>query len=175
MTPRVGIVMGSASDLPTMRHAGRALTELGLRATVDYEERIVSAHRTPAAMARYAAEAAGRGLQVVIAGAGGSAHLPGMVASECHLPVLGVAVTSSPDTLNRALGSMIGMPEGRPLATFQGPAGAYNAGLFAARVLALADAPLAEALRRRAEAEAAAVAADDGRLAELGAERYLEG
>ncbi|HET9690324.1 MAG TPA: 5-(carboxyamino)imidazole ribonucleotide mutase [Acidimicrobiales bacterium] len=170
---RVGVIMGSDSDLATMRHVGRALGAVGLRATVDYEERVVSAHRTPRAMAAYAAEAAGRGLQVIVAGAGGSAHLPGMVASETTLPVLGVAVTSSPDTLNRALGSMIGMPEGKPLATFQGPAGAYNAGLFAARVLALADPGLAAALAALDRQLADSVAARDRRLAELGSEAYL--
>jgi phosphoribosylcarboxyaminoimidazole (NCAIR) mutase len=86
-------------------------------------------------MAEYASEAEGRGLQIVIAGAGGSGHLPGMVASHSTLPVAGVAVTSNPDTMNRALGSDIGMPKGKPLATFQAKTGAYNAGLFAARVL----------------------------------------
>ena len=170
---RVGVIMGSDSDLTTMRHVGRALTLLGLRATVDYEERVVSAHRTPRAMARYAAEAAERGLQVVVAGAGGSAHLPGMVASETTLPVLGVAVTSSPDTMNRALGSMIGMPEGKPLAVFQGPSGAFNAGLFAARVLALGDPALARALAEHDAGLAAAVEGRDRRLAALGAETYL--
>jgi 5-(carboxyamino)imidazole ribonucleotide mutase len=171
---RIGVIMGSDSDLAVMRHVGRALTGLGLAATVDYEERVISAHRTPRAMVRYAAEAAGRGLQVIVAGAGGSAHLPGMVASETVLPVLGVAVTSSPDTLNRALGSMIGMPEGKPLATFQGTAGAYNAGLFAARVLSLQDGALRARLSAHDRALADAVAGKDARLAALGAERYLD-
>lgn len=173
--PLVGVIMGSDSDLDTMRHVGRALQGLGLSPTVDYEERVVSAHRTPARMAAYAAAAAGRGLRVIVAGAGGSAHLPGMVASETSLPVLGVAVTSAPDTLNRALGSMIGMPEGKPLAVFQGPAGAYNAGLFAARILALADPLLARALADHDAALAAAVDERDRRLASLGAEAYREG
>jgi 5-(carboxyamino)imidazole ribonucleotide mutase len=170
---RVGVIMGSDSDLPVMRHVGRALTALGLAAGTDYEERVVSAHRTPRVMARYAFEAGGRGLQVIVAGAGGSAHLPGMVAAETVLPVLGVAVTSSPDTLNRALGSMIGMPEGVPLAVFQGPAGAWNAGLFAARLLALHDEGLRTALVALAAAAVDAVGQRDRRLADWGAERYL--
>ena len=171
---RVGVIMGSDSDLTTMRHVGRALTLLGLRATVDYEDRVISAHRTPRAMATYAATAAARGLQVVVAGAGGSAHLPGMVASETSLPVLGVAITSSPDTMNRALGSMIGMPEGKPLAVFQGAAGAFNAGLFAARIVALGDPALARALEAYDAGLAATVEGKDRRLAALGAESYLD-
>ena len=170
---RVGVIMGSDSDLATMRHVGRALQAVGLAPTVDYEERVISAHRTPDRMAAYAAAAAGRGLRVIVAGAGGSAHLPGMVASETLLPVVGVAVTSAPDTLNRALGSMIGMPEGKPLATFQGPAGAYNAGLFAARILALTDVVVARALAGHDAALAEAVEERDRRLAAGGADAYL--
>lgn len=172
-TLRVGIIMGSDSDLGVMRHVGRALRTLGLRANADYEERVVSAHRTPGEMAGYARTALERGLEVIVAGAGGSAHLPGMVASETVLPVLGVAVTSSPDTLNRALGSMIGMPEGKPLATFQGESGAFNAGLFAVRLLALGD----PGLRRRYQdydlAQGQEVRAKDALLRSLGAEGYL--
>lgn len=171
---RVGIIMGSDHDLMVMRHVGRALGELGLVPGADYEERVVSAHRTPARMVEYARSAEGRGLRVVVAGAGGSAHLPGMVASETFLPVLGVAVTSSPDTMNRALASMIGMPEGKPLATFQAEAGAFNAGLFAARLLISAgDAELREAYRRYEEALAAAVVAKDEALRSAGADGYL--
>jgi phosphoribosylaminoimidazole carboxylase PurE protein len=134
-SPLVGIIMGSDSDLGVMQHVGRALNVMGLEQGVDYEERVVSAHRTPAAMVEYAQAAEERGLRVIVAGAGGSAHLQGMTASETILPVLGVAITSNPDVMNRALGSCIGMPEGKPLATFQDKAGAFNAGLFAVRLL----------------------------------------
>jgi phosphoribosylaminoimidazole carboxylase PurE protein len=171
---RIGIIMGSDSDLKTMRHIGAALTKLGLISNVDYEERVISAHRTPGAMMDYAREAAGRGLQVIVAGAGGSAHLPGMVASETTLPVLGVAVTSSVDTLNRALGSMIGMPKGKPLASFQAEAGAFNAGLFAARILALQDPTVRQAYSDYEMALETEVAQKDKRLAELGGEAYLK-
>lgn len=133
--PRVGVIMGSDSDMTTMTAVGEALRDSGLEPKVDYEFRVVSAHRTPEFMTEYAQGAAARGLEVIIPGAGGSAHLQGMTASETILPVAGVAVTSNPKVLNRALGSCIGMPEGKPLATFQARAGAYNAGLFAARIL----------------------------------------
>jgi 5-(carboxyamino)imidazole ribonucleotide mutase len=170
---RVGIIMGSDSDLKVMRHVGRALTTLGLSQGKAYEERVISAHRTPRHMMSYASHAEERGLRVIIAGAGGSAHLPGMVSSETLLPVLGVAITSSPDTLNRALGSMIGMPEGKPLATFQGEAGAFNAGLFAARLLALDDSELRAAYVEYEAGLERTVIAKDADLAAIGAEAYL--
>lgn len=170
---RVGVIMGSDSDLKVMRHAGRALTRLGLVNYLDYEDRVISAHRTPKKMIEYANDAEDRGIQVIIAGAGGSAHLPGMVASETALPVLGVAITSSPDTLNRALGSMIGMPEGKPLATFQAEAGAFNAGLFAARILALHDPELHQAYKEYEIQLRDQVCAKDDLLSSLGAENYL--
>jgi 5-(carboxyamino)imidazole ribonucleotide mutase len=170
---RVGIIMGSPSDLPTMKRAGEALSKLGLEGTKDYEERVVSAHRAARWMMQYAEEAEERGLQVIIAGAGGSAHLPGMVASETVVPVLGVAVTKSPDTLNRALGSMIGMPEGKPLATFQGEAGAFNAGLFAARILALHNPKLREAIQSYDSSLYQGVISADNKLWQLGSEKYL--
>jgi 5-(carboxyamino)imidazole ribonucleotide mutase len=170
---RVGIIMGSDSDLNVMRYVGHALTGLGLVSNADYEERIISAHRSPEKMAGYAKAAVERGLQVIVAGAGGSAHLPGMVASETSLPVLGVAITAAPDTLNRALGSMIGMPTGKPLAAFQGEAGAFNAGLFAARVLALQDPELRQAYRDYEETLTQEVNAKDTLLQSLGAEGYL--
>lgn len=170
---RVGIIMGSDSDLKVMQHVGRALTTLGLKANEDYEERIISAHRTPHRMAEYAADAQSRGLKVIVAGAGGSAHLPGMVASETLLPVLGVAITSSPDTLNRALGSLIGMPEGKPLATFQGDAGAFNAGLFAARLLLPQDPELEKAYGEYEAELKGSVIKKDGQLREIGAQEYL--
>lgn len=136
-TVKVGVIMGSDSDLSTMRHAGVALTVDGLKFGHDYEDRVISAHRTPETMAEYAATAEERGLKAIIAGAGGSAHLPGMVASETKLPVLGVAITKRPQVMNRALGSLIGMPEGKPLATFQGENGAHYAGKLAARIVKL--------------------------------------
>jgi len=165
--------MGSDSDLKVMQHVGRALRTLGIEHGEGYEERVVSAHRTPSWMREYTETAPDRGIQVIVAGAGGSAHLPGMVASETNLPVLGVAITSNTDVMNRALGSMIGMPEGKPLATFQAEAGAFNAGLFAARILALQDPELDATLTEYNENLAQAVMKKDSRLSELGAERYL--
>src|SRR5665213_1504855 len=103
---KVGVIMGSDSDLGIMRHTGRALRDAGLEPLVDYEMRVISAHRTSDVMGEYAAEAVERGLQVIVAGAGGSAHLPGMVASETTLPVLGVAATSHPEIINRPLRSL---------------------------------------------------------------------
>lgn len=165
--------MGSDSDLKVMKHVGRALTILGLEGGIDYEERVISAHRAPKRMMEYAEIAEKRDLQVIVAGAGGSAHLAGMVASETRLPVLGVAITSSPDNLNRALGSMIGMPEGKPLATFQGEAGAFNAGLFSARILMLGDTELRQSYADYEDQLEVAVVAKDLRLQQLGAENYL--
>lgn len=143
MTPPVGIIMGSQSDWPTMREAASILDELG----VAYEARIVSAHRTPDRLWSYGREAAGRGIKVIIAGAGGAAHLPGMMASKTRLPVIGVPIQT------RALGgvdslySIVQMPKGFPVATMAiGSAGAANAGLMAAGILAIADAALAQRL-----------------------------
>lgn len=172
---KVGIIMGSDSDLDVMRHVGRALTSLGMTPGQEYEEWVISAHRTPQRMMEYAATAEERGLQVVVAGAAGSAHLPGMVASETVLPVLGVAITKSPDVLNRALGSMIGMPTGKPLATFQGEAGAFNAGLFSVRILALADPVLRAAYVAYEHGLEEEVIGKDAKLKEAGAEQYLTG
>ncbi len=134
--PRVGIIMGSRSDRETMLEAARVLDELG----VDYEMEIVSAHRTPDRMFAYAEAAEGRGLEVIVAGAGGAAHLPGMTAAKTVLPVIGVPVLSS--TLNGldSLLSIVQMPKGVPVATVAiGKAGAANAGLLAARILATHD------------------------------------
>ncbi len=169
---RIGIIMGSDSDLTVMRHVGRALNILGLIGKKDYEERIISAHRTPRQMMEYATQAQGRGLRVIVAGAGGSAHLPGMVASETILPVLGVAITSSPDTLNRALGSMIGMPEGKPLASFQGESGAFNAGLFAARILATHELQLRKSYYDYEASLVRSVLEKDTKLSVLGSINY---
>jgi 5-(carboxyamino)imidazole ribonucleotide mutase len=141
--PLVGIVMGSDSDWEVMQHASRRLQELG----VAHESRVVSAHRTPDLLFRYAEEARGRGLRCIIAGAGGAAHLPGMLAAKTPLPVLGVPVTSAQLQGLDSLLSIVQMPAGVPVATFAiGPAGAHNAGLYAVAILALADAALAERL-----------------------------
>jgi 5-(carboxyamino)imidazole ribonucleotide mutase len=150
--PRIGIVMGSASDWPTLRHAAEVLDELG----VPREARVVSAHRTPELLRDYAREAAGRGLRALIAGAGGAAHLPGMLAAWTPLPVLGVPVESRVLRGVDSLLSIVQMPAGVPVATFAiGEAGARNAALLAARFLALGDAALAarlEAFRSAQEA-----------------------
>jgi len=133
---RVGIIMGSQSDWETMRHAADVLRELGVR----HEVRIVSAHRTPKRLYAYAMSAAGKGFKVIIAGAGGAAHLPGMTAALTHLPVLGVPVESKTLKGLDSLLSIAQMPKGIPVATFAiGAAGAANAGLGAAAILALED------------------------------------
>jgi len=142
-TPLVGVIMGSRSDWETMRHACETLEELG----VTYERRVVSAHRTPDLLFEYAGGAAARGLKVIIAGAGGAAHLPGMAASKTTLPVLGVPVESRALQGVDSLLSIVQMPAGVPVATFAiGQAGAVNAALFAAAILALADPKAAAAL-----------------------------
>ena len=135
-TAVVGIIMGSKSDWPTMEFAAKMLDEFG----VTYEVEVVSAHRTPDKMMRYAESARGRGLRVIIAGAGGAAHLPGMVAAKTSLPVLGVPVKSRALNGLDSLLSIAQMPAGIPVATFAiGDAGAKNAGLFAVSILALTD------------------------------------
>jgi 5-(carboxyamino)imidazole ribonucleotide mutase len=155
--PLVGIVMGSRSDLEVMRPAAEVLAALG----VPYEVRIVSAHRTPDWMAEYAREAGGRGLRVIIAGAGGAAHLPGMIAAHTLLPVLGVPVPATLLNGLDALLSIVQMPKGVPVGTLAiGAPGAENAGLLAARILALHDAGLGERLRQRAAAARDAVLAE---------------
>lgn len=141
----VGIIMGSKSDWPTMLQAAKVLDEFG----VPYEAQVVSAHRTPDKMVTYAKSAAERGLRLIIAGAGGAAHLPGMVASMTTLPVLGVPVKSRSLKGLDSLLSIAQMPGGIPVATFAiGEAGAKNAGLFAVSVLALEDAGLATKLAK---------------------------
>jgi 5-(carboxyamino)imidazole ribonucleotide mutase len=138
--PLVGIVMGSDSDWEVMQHAARRLTDF----EVVHETRVVSAHRTPDLLFKYAAEARGRGLRCIIAGAGGAAHLPGMLAAKTSLPILGVPVTSAHLQGLDSLLSIVQMPAGVPVATFAiGSAGAHNAGLFAVALLALADPALA--------------------------------
>jgi 5-(carboxyamino)imidazole ribonucleotide mutase len=153
--PLVGIIMGSQSDWSTMRRAADVLTEL----QVPHEVRIVSAHRTPQRLYEYARTAAGRGLKVVIAGAGGAAHLPGMTASMTTLPVLGVPIESRALKGQDSLLSIVQMPAGVPVGTLAiGEAGATNAGLLAAAILALADPALASRLAARRANETAAVA-----------------
>src|SRR5271154_571733 len=142
--PLVGIIMGSKSDLDTMRPAAMTLQELG----IPFELKVVSAHRTPDLMFRYAAEDAERGLRVIIAGAGGAAHLPGMVATKTQLPVIGVPVESHALKGLDSLLSIAQMPAGVPVATMA-IGNATNAALYAARILALADASLAEKLAAR--------------------------
>jgi len=139
----VGIVMGSKSDWPTMEEAAKVLDAFGIA----YEVEVVSAHRTPDKMMTYAATAKERGLKVIIAGAGGAAHLPGMIAAKTTLPVLGVPVKSKALNGLDSLLSIAQMPGGIPVATFAiGVAGAKNAGLFAASILALEDAGIAKKL-----------------------------
>ncbi|MDR6113991.1 5-(carboxyamino)imidazole ribonucleotide mutase [Sphingomonas sp. SORGH_AS_0789] len=140
----VGIIMGSTSDWETMRHAAETLEALG----VAHETRVVSAHRTPQRLYDYATTAADRGIKVVIAGAGGAAHLPGMAASMTHLPVLGVPVESKALKGMDSLLSIVQMPGGIPVGTLAiGKAGAINAGLLAASILSLSDEDLAERLK----------------------------
>ncbi|MFM2098493.1 MAG: N5-carboxyaminoimidazole ribonucleotide mutase [Pseudomonadota bacterium] len=141
--PLVGIIMGSTSDWETMQHAAQTLDALG----VAHETKIVSAHRTPDRLVTYAKSAVDRGLKVVIAGAGGAAHLPGMAASMTRLPVLGVPVESKALQGMDSLLSIVQMPAGVPVGTLAiGKAGAVNAGLLAASILALSDAALAARL-----------------------------
>jgi 5-(carboxyamino)imidazole ribonucleotide mutase len=143
MTAKVGIIMGSQSDWATMKHAADVLDELG----VAYEKQIVSAHRTPDKLFDYAETAADRGLSVIIAGAGGAAHLPGMTAAKTRLPVLGVPVQSKALNGLDSLLSIVQMPKGIPVGTLAiGDAGAANAGLLAAAIVALQDPALAQRL-----------------------------
>jgi 5-(carboxyamino)imidazole ribonucleotide mutase len=151
--PVVGVVMGSQSDWDVMQHAAKVLKDFG----VPFETKVVSAHRTPDAMFEYAESARGRGLRCIVAGAGGAAHLPGMIASKTTLPVLGVPVPSKHLAGQDSLYSIVQMPKGIPVATFAiGEAGAANAGLFAVAMLALGDAAMAEKLHnfRKQQVEA---------------------
>ena len=142
--PRVGVIMGSSSDWDTMRNAAVVLERFG----VAHEVRVVSAHRTPDLLVHYATSAAERGLEVIIAGAGGAAHLPGMVAGHTLLPVVGVPIRSQALSGLDSLLSIVQMPAGVPVATMAiGPAGATNAGLYAVAVLALHQPDLGDALR----------------------------
>src|SRR5579885_2428893 len=154
MKALVGIIMGSSSDWETLRGAAETLEKLG----VAHEVRIVSAHRTPDLLFEYAASARSRGLEVIIAGAGGAAHLPGMTAAKTSLPVLGVPVQSKTLSGLDSLLSIVQMPAGVPVATFAiGKAGAVNAALLAAGILALGDPAVAAALDRHRASQTAAV------------------
>jgi 5-(carboxyamino)imidazole ribonucleotide mutase len=151
---QIGVVMGSSSDWETMQHAAQILTDFG----ISHECKVVSAHRMPDAMFEYAASASERGLQAIIAGAGGAAHLPGMLAAKTTVPVLGVPVASKHLQGVDSLHSIVQMPKGIPVATFAiGAAGAANAALFAVAMLALQDASLAKKLHdfRAAQTQAA--------------------
>lgn len=155
--PLVGIIMGSTSDWETMRHAAETLAALD----VPHETKVVSAHRTPQRLYDYATGAADRGLKVVIAGAGGAAHLPGMAASMTHLPVLGVPVESKALKGMDSLLSIVQMPGGIPVGTLAiGKAGAINAGLLAAAILATSDAALSERLKAWRARQTESVATD---------------
>ncbi|PCG15329.1 MULTISPECIES: 5-(carboxyamino)imidazole ribonucleotide mutase [Sphingomonas] len=153
----VGIIMGSTSDWETMRHAAETLDALG----VAYEAKVVSAHRTPQRLYDYATGAADRGLKVIVAGAGGAAHLPGMAASMTHLPVLGVPVESKALKGMDSLLSIAQMPGGIPVGTLAiGKAGAINAALLAAAILALGDPALSQRLQDWRRAQTDGVATD---------------
>ncbi|MBD8027638.1 5-(carboxyamino)imidazole ribonucleotide mutase [Ureibacillus sp. Re31] len=148
MNPKIGVIMGSSSDWETMKHACEILDEL----QVPYEKQVVSAHRTPDLMFEYAEKARARGIQVIIAGAGGAAHLPGMVAAKTTLPVIGVPVQSRALNGLDSLLSIVQMPGGVPVATVAiGKAGATNAGLLAAQILSITDCELANKLEERRE------------------------
>ncbi|SEP00025.1 5-(carboxyamino)imidazole ribonucleotide mutase [Nitrosovibrio sp. Nv6] len=154
--PLVGVIMGSDSDWEVMKHAAAILNDFN----VPYEAEVVSAHRTPDRMFEYAETAVERGFKCIIAGAGGAAHLPGMIAAKTVLPVLGVPVASRQLQGLDSLLSIVQMPKGIPVATFAiGEAGAFNAGLFAVALLAVEDTKLASLLVRFRETQAAKVAA----------------
>jgi 5-(carboxyamino)imidazole ribonucleotide mutase len=154
MPVEVGIIMGSQSDWPTMKEASKVLDDLG----VAWESRIVSAHRTPGRLWSYGETAVKRGLKVIIAGAGGAAHLPGMMASKTRLPVIGVPIQTKALSGIDSLYSIVQMPKGYPVATMAiGGAGAVNGGLMAAAILALSDADLAQRLEAWREALSASI------------------
>lgn len=161
MNSRIGVIMGSASDWETMKHACDVLDELGLT----YEKKVVSAHRTPDLMFSYAEQARERGIHVIIAGAGGAAHLPGMVAAKTTLPIIGVPIQSKALNGLDSLLSIVQMPGGVPVATVAiGKAGAVNAGLLAAQILGTVDEAAAQALQDRRDRTAAAVIESSGDL-----------
>ena len=155
MSIKVGVIMGSSSDWSTMSHTADMLDRLGIA----YEVKVVSAHRTPDLLFQYAEQATERGLEVIIAGAGGAAHLPGMCAAKTHLPVLGVPVQSKALSGQDSLLSIVQMPAGIPVGTLAiGEAGATNAGILAASILATTDDALADRLKAFRAEQTAAVA-----------------
>ncbi|HSI66712.1 MAG TPA: 5-(carboxyamino)imidazole ribonucleotide mutase [Planococcus sp. (in: firmicutes)] len=161
MNPRIGVIMGSSSDWETMKHTCEVLDEL----EVPYEKKVISAHRTPDLMFSYAEEARARGLHVIIAGAGGAAHLPGMVAAKTTLPVIGVPVQSKALNGLDSLLSIVQMPGGVPVATVAiGKAGATNAGLLAAQILSTVDSEVATRLQLRRDRISAEVLESSGDL-----------
>lgn len=170
MTIKVGIIMGSDSDLPVMQEAAKVLDEL----KVDYELTIVSAHRTPKRMYDYADQAADRGIKVIIAGAGGAAHLPGMVAAITHLPVIGVPVQSKTMSGIDSLYSIVQMPPGVPVATVA-INGARNAGILAAQIVSTADEGLAKRVATFKQNMKQEVGAKASKLEDIGYHAYLEG
>ncbi|MGI6452123.1 MAG: 5-(carboxyamino)imidazole ribonucleotide mutase [Syntrophomonadaceae bacterium] len=169
MVPKIGIVMGSDSDWPIMKECGRILRELG----IEYEYNILSAHRLPAETAEYARQSEKRGLKVIIAGAGGAAHLPGVIAAYTILPVIGVPIKTSTLSGIDSLYSMVQMPRGVPVATVA-INGSYNAGLLAAQIIAVGDSQIAEKLKEFRKKMAAEVLAKDQKLKELGEEAFLD-
>ncbi|MCD8078661.1 MAG: 5-(carboxyamino)imidazole ribonucleotide mutase [Lachnospiraceae bacterium] len=169
MEPVVGIIMGSDSDLPVMAKAGEMLDKLG----VPYEMTIVSAHRTPDRLTEYAKSAAGRGLRVIVAGAGGAAHLPGMVAAQTVLPVIGVPVQTKALGGVDSLYSIVQMPPGIPVATVA-INGALNAGLLAAKIVAVGDAALTERVAAYSEELREMVEKKAAKLETVGYEKYLQ-
>ena len=166
--PRVAVVMGSDSDLPTMEPAAAILRELG----VEVEVRVLSAHRTPLEMVNFAQAARDQGFGVIVAGAGGAAHLPGMVAALTTLPVIGVPVKSRALSGVDSLHSIVQMPGGIPVATVA-IGGGLNAGLLAAQILSVADAGLAQKLENYRSSLHDAVVAKDAHLVDLGSTDYL--
>lgn len=170
MNPIVGIIVGSDSDLPLIQEAANVLEELG----VLYEVTIGSAHRTPERVVEYVSTAKDRGIKVIIAGAGGAAHLPGVVASKTTLPVIGVPVDNSPLNGLDALYSIVQMPAGIPVASMAiGKAGARNAGIFAAQILALMDSEIAQRLVDFRKKMAESVESKANKLAEIGITEYI--
>ncbi|QQZ09119.1 5-(carboxyamino)imidazole ribonucleotide mutase [Heyndrickxia vini] len=161
MITKVGVIMGSISDWETMKHASSILEEL----EIPYEKQIVSAHRTPELMFEYAENARGRGIEVIIAGAGGAAHLPGMIAAKTTLPVIGVPVQSKALNGLDSLLSIVQMPGGVPVATVAiGKAGAQNAGLLAAQILSIYDSEIANKIEKRREKTKETVIESSGQL-----------
>ncbi|SDC44564.1 MULTISPECIES: 5-(carboxyamino)imidazole ribonucleotide mutase [unclassified Candidatus Frackibacter] len=169
MKPKIGIIMGSDSDLPVMKDAAKILEEFG----IPYEITVVSAHRTPDRVSAYAEKAEERGIEVIIAGAGGAAHLPGMTASHTSLPVIGVPIKTSKLSGVDSLYSIVQMPGGVPVATV-GINGAKNAGLLAIQILGVADAKIRESFKEYKIDMAETVKETASELEELGYKDYLE-